>query len=236
MTTRDDKDYRSGVHFVDELNGAIRENPVSAGLIGLGVLWMFVGRARIATFATALPQTTKQVTKAIHSVAETAGDTSFETDVNSREKVRPPRDDGKTSNKENEETIASAGQSAARASIELGHQIGQSIQQNVTMTIEQQPLLLGVLGVSIGAGIASMFSSTEAEHDLLGDAGAAVKAKIRDLAEQTAQRAEQVLDDVKNEARNQDLTVAAGEESLKAAVEKVKITTGAVRESLSSRL
>lgn len=36
--------------FVDDLNQAVRENPVSAALIGLGVLWMFMGGSRKTRF------------------------------------------------------------------------------------------------------------------------------------------------------------------------------------------
>jgi hypothetical protein len=38
--------YSSRGDFIDELNGAIRENPVPAALIGAGLLWMFMGGAR----------------------------------------------------------------------------------------------------------------------------------------------------------------------------------------------
>ncbi len=38
--------------FIDELNMAIRDNPVAAGLIGAGALWMFFGGAKIPALAT----------------------------------------------------------------------------------------------------------------------------------------------------------------------------------------
>jgi hypothetical protein len=197
---------------------------------------MLVGSTKISAFAAALPETTKQVARAIGNASETVGNASFSTDGNASEKIRRAGDEEKRSDEEIGETIASAGRDAARTSIEFGHQIRQSVQQNVTTTIEQQPLLLGVLGIGIGAGIASMFSATKAEQDLMGKAGAAVKDKIRDVAAESDQRAGQIFDDVKNEAREQELTVTAAKESLKAVAEKVKITASAGKESVSTRV
>src|SRR5215217_7193966 len=39
--------------FVQELTDAARENPVSAALIGMGVLWMFMGGSRSSLFGGA---------------------------------------------------------------------------------------------------------------------------------------------------------------------------------------
>ena len=33
----------TGRGFVDHLEDAVRENPVAAGLVGLGIAWMFLG-------------------------------------------------------------------------------------------------------------------------------------------------------------------------------------------------
>src|SRR3954463_200140 len=47
--TRTDFDMRSGFrnrsNFVQDLGDAARENPISAALIGMGILWMFGGSA-----------------------------------------------------------------------------------------------------------------------------------------------------------------------------------------------
>jgi hypothetical protein len=221
--------------FVDDLNGAIRENPVSAGLVGLGVLWMFFGSAKIAGFANAWPGATKQVTNTLRSATEAAGTAAAERVGRVSEAAHHTSESVKVEAQEAAHTITSATQDLSRASSEMGTQVGQSIQKNVTMTIEQQPLLLGVLGVGIGAGIASMFSSTTIEQELMGEAGGVVTDKIRDLAGQAAQHAENVFHDVKREAVDHDLTAASAEKNLKNVGEKVKNTTRVVKESVLSR-
>ena len=40
--------------FFGGLQNAIRENPVSAALVGMGVLWMFSGGAKLSTAAALL--------------------------------------------------------------------------------------------------------------------------------------------------------------------------------------
>src|ERR1700674_5658728 len=41
---------RSGSDFVNALQDAVRENPISAALIGMGVLWMFIGGSNTSLF------------------------------------------------------------------------------------------------------------------------------------------------------------------------------------------
>jgi len=36
--------------FFDSLQDAVRENPISAALIGMGVLWMFMGGSKTSLF------------------------------------------------------------------------------------------------------------------------------------------------------------------------------------------
>ena len=60
----------SSTRFVDDLNTAIRENPVAASLIGMGALWMFFGGAKIPAFA---PKVAKAAAGAIGSAAQASG-------------------------------------------------------------------------------------------------------------------------------------------------------------------
>jgi hypothetical protein len=128
----------------------------------------------------------------------------------------------------------------ARSSSEYGREIGLSMQQNLTKTLERQPLLLGMIGLAIGAGIASAFPSTKIEQDMMGEAGAAVKDKIQEIATETSefasQRAKDVLNEVKKEVAAQGLTPESAKESLKGVVEKVKTAATSSRESIKGRL
>jgi polyhydroxyalkanoate synthesis regulator phasin len=129
---------------------------------------------------------------------------------------------------------------AGRPSSEDGHGFGLSVRQNFTQTLERQPLLLGVIGLAIGAGIASAFRSTQVEQHMMGQAGAAVKEKIQEIVTETSefasQRAKDVFDEVKKEAAAQGLTPASAKESLKKVVEKVTTAATSSRNSIKGRL
>jgi hypothetical protein len=62
------------------------------------------------------------------------------------------------------DTISNAATSAAHAVQETGSKWGNTVQQNVPELFERQPLLLGAVGLAIGAGIAASIPTTEAEN------------------------------------------------------------------------
>jgi hypothetical protein len=264
MTMQSTKQNAGGiVGFVDDLNGAIRENPVAAGLIGMGVLWMFFGSARISAAGQTLPGAARGVTNAVGAAAEAGsvvGDaiagTAWRASNAARqvaEAISSGAEGAATAVRDTAsyDTLKSKGIAAAGAmartgretgcsATEFGREFGTSMQQNLTQTLERQPLLLGMIGLGIGAGIASAFPSTQMERDVMGETGVAVQDKIREIATETTEfasrRAKEVLDEAKKEAGSQGLTSAAASESLKGAADKVKTVAGASRDSVKDRL
>jgi hypothetical protein len=232
MTTSVKEEINGVSRFVDDLNNAIRENPVSAGLIGLGVLWMFLGADKIASFANALPSTARRVTESVDSAADRTSAAAYATAKRVNETIQDVSNSAKAGTLEAGKDINLATQNATRAANEFGHKLVKSIQQNVTTTVQERPALLGVVGIGIGAGVASMFSSTCFEQDLVGDAASKVQSKIRDIAGQTAHHAENVFNEMKNEAIEQGLTSTSVEESLEAVAAKVKATVAVAKESV----
>jgi chorismate mutase len=77
-----------------------------------------------------------------------------------------------------------------------------------------------------------MFSATDLERNLMGETAAPVKERIKDILSETKERAEQVVEDVKNEAVAQGLTSDSAEASLKSVVEKIGTIAAAGKESL----
>ena len=267
MTMRSKNQNAGGiVRFVDGLNGAIRENPVAAGLVGMGVLWMFFGSARISAFGSALPGAAMTATKLVGTAAEATGGVVGEAVAGTASRVSETarqvggaissgaegaanlvRDTASAGynalNSKSEataETMKHTAKDTGRSSSEYGRDIGLSVRQNLTQTLERQPLVLGVIGLAIGAGIASAFPSTKIEQDLMGDPGAAVKDKIQEIVTETSefasQRAKDVLDVVKKEAATQDLTPDSAKESIKGVVEKIKTAATSSRDSIKGRL
>lgn len=267
MTMQSTKQDAGGIAgFVDDLNGAIRQNPIAAGLVGMGVLWMFFGGTGISAFGSALPGAARTATKAIGAAAEATSGVLGEAIAGTASRVSGAarqvggaissgaegaatmvRDSAsagydalKSKGEAATETMTRAARDTGPSSSEFGRDFGLSVQQNVTQTLERQPLLLGVIGLAIGAGIASAFPSTKMEQDMMGEAGAAVKEKMQEIVTETSefasQRAKDVFDEVKKEAAAQGLTPASAKEGLKEVVEKVKTAATSSRNSIKGRL
>ncbi len=275
---------RSG-SFGDELNAAIRENPVAAGLVGAGVLWMLFG----GRLGSGLPGAARTVTNAVgsaasatgHAVGSAASATGHAVGEaisgaasrvgDAARQVGGVLSSGAGSAAAAVRDAASAGhgamhsngqhgsgqhgsgkgmraaKNAGQVSSDFGHDIAASVQQNLTAlqnslteALRRQPLVLGAIGLAIGAGIASAFPATKMEQELMGEAGAAVKDRIQEFATETSEfasrRAQEVLDTVKQEAAAHGLTPASATESLKSVAEKVKSAATTSRDAMKDRL
>jgi hypothetical protein len=66
------------------------------------------------------------------------------------------------------EAISDATKATAATMQDTGAKLGSTVQQNLSDLFERQPLLLGAVGLAIGAGIASSIPITEAEKTVMG--------------------------------------------------------------------
>ena len=218
--------------FVHDLGEAARQNPLSAALIGMGVLWLFTngrnaerfgdvarrsGLERIPDVAVdavdAARSSLRSGAEAIGSRAASVGDTVRE---GSAEFISGAGRYGR----EYAETAADYARTIPGSGVELF----DTVRSNLTDVFKAQPMALGAIGLAIGAGIAAALPSTEVEATYLGESSDALKTKATDFASEQANRATKVagavLDTVSEEARRQGLTLeeaksAAGDISAK---------------------
>jgi len=128
-------------------------------------------------------------------------------------------------------TVGNRINSAAAA----GREYGAAIQSRLSESLEKQPLLLGAIGLAIGAGIASTFATTAVESELMGEQGSAARQKLQGLAGDVTDRAKQIASDLKDEAGRQGLTPDAAKSAAAGIGEKVRAVAGAGRESITQR-
>jgi hypothetical protein len=112
----------------------------------------------------------------------------------------------------------------------------RSARNPLSAALERQPLLLGAIGVAIGAGIGSTFASTQTENELLGATGTAVKDKVQSMASDVVGATGEAIDRMATEANTQGLTPSAFKAQAKAAGDKLKAVGGAARKSVNARL
>lgn len=92
--------------------------------------------------------------------------------------------------------------------------------------MDRQPLMLGAIGLGVGAAMAATLPSTAIEADLLGQASADLQARARvvagDVTERAADLADEVTAAITSEAQAQGLTTESLKQSTSDAGRKVK--------------
>jgi hypothetical protein len=103
-------------------------------------------------------------------------------------------------------------------------------QANIADVMDRQPLVLGAIGLSVGAAMAAALPSTAVETDLLGEVSADLQAKTRkaaaDVTEQVADLADGVTSAIATEARAQGLTPENFKETTRDATRKIQKVVG----------
>jgi hypothetical protein len=125
------------------------------------------------------------------------------------------------------DTSAAVGERIRQAAAS-GREYGAAIQSRLSENLERQPLLLGAIGLAIGAGIAASFATTAAEKEWIGESAAAARDKVGDAV---AGHARHVMSDVREEAGRQGLTPDAIKETAASMAGKARNVAEAARDS-----
>ena len=188
-----------GSDFIKDLGNAARRNPVSAALIGMGLVWLFAGKAGGApgdilqkTGLDRLPDAARNAMSATQDRVASAA-----------EAVRETGSDGI-------ETATRMASEYAKALPESADVLG-TVRGNLADLFKAQPLALGAIGLAIGAGIAAALPNTDIEKSYLGESSDALKSKAAEIADQQIEKAAtvaaSVVETAADEARRQGLTM-----------------------------
>ena len=237
-----------GSDFIRDLGNAARKNPLSAALIGMGVLWLFTGgrpveraedfvrrtgfdriaggagnafEAARSSFRSGADSTGEQVTSAKHALREGGAGA-----LDSATRFR--RDH------------ADAASDYARSIPGAGAEMFDTARSNLTELFRTQPLALGAIGLAIGAGIAAALPSSEVETAYFGETSDTVKAKATEFAAEQTHRAttvaEGVMGAVTEEARKEGLTLEAAKSKVGDISAKVGRVVDAAGKGISERV
>jgi hypothetical protein len=236
-----------GSDFIQDLGDAVRKNPLSASLIGMGVLWLFAGgrpAERAGDFARSsgldrFPDATGNAFDAaratFRSGTDSVGDRVTSASGFVKDGVVDAVDSATRHGRE-------YGDKAAEylASIPgSGAEIFDNVRSNLSDLFRAQPLALGAIGIAIGAGIAAALPGTEIETDYLGETSDTVKAKAAQFtAEQTdlvTSVAGNVAEAVEKEAATEGLTLEGAKTAARNISEKVGGVVDAMGKSISDR-
>jgi hypothetical protein len=188
-----------GSDFIKDLGEAARRNPISAALIGMGIVWLFAGKVGVRpgellerTGLDRLPDAARNAMSATQDRVASAADA-----------VRETGSDGI-------ETATRLASEYAKALPDSADVVG-NVRGNLADLFKAQPLALGAIGLAIGAGIAAALPNTDIEKSYLGETSETLKSKAAEIAgeqiEKAATVAATVVETAADEARKQGLTI-----------------------------
>jgi hypothetical protein len=219
--------------FAQSLGDAARRSPMSAALIGMGVLWLFssgksAGRAGDLLRSTGLDR--------VPEVARNTYDSVRAGMAANNDAVKEAK--GSLESQRDRASNVSHNADLPRAMPDPG-EIFETARDNLTDLFKAQPLALGVIGLAIGAGMAAAIPGTEIEKSYLGETAKALKNKTAELAGQQVEKvttlANDVMDATAEEAREQGLTIEGARAAAGDVVGKLSRIADAAQQAVSKR-
>jgi Protein of unknown function (DUF3618) len=114
----------------------------------------------------------------------------------------------------------------ARQAQDYARRYGRRARRGFLDTLDEQPLVLGAIGLAVGAVLGSALPSTEREDRLMGDTRDRLKHRAADLGREQMERAQAAAgaayDAAREEADRQGLTPEGGRSAVEEARHKVE--------------
>jgi hypothetical protein len=224
MTTNSDY-QNAGASFVSSLGEAARRNPVSTALIGMGILWLITGGKPVDA-ATKLAKrgydrlpdgatdwiegNANSVKRRVGALGDQLSDVGDSAGAMMETATSKARDTGAAALQRASRLTTEATDVAsdfARGLPSRSADLFDSARGRLNQMFDEQPLLLGAVGLAIGAGIAASLPTTRIEAEYFGETADDLKARAAAFAGQQTEQihtmADQALDAVSEEARRQ---------------------------------
>ena len=236
--------------FIDSLTAAARENPLAAALLGGGALWLLIGSDKLKNAAGSITSATAPIAD-LGARAQTSAFSSWEDSYGSM-RNRASRMQDEASHTVNEtvskaRTAASDAMSGAAETMserfdegvagarEMFDRVGRALPRKETLRqaqsslsdlLERQPLVLGAVGLAIGATVAGALAKSSLEDEWVGDLSDGLKADLKERAGAVSQSVREASDTLKAEfadagAEYADRVQQAGRDALDAGREKL---------------
>jgi hypothetical protein len=225
--------------FIGELGEAIRQNPVTAALVGAGFLWLLMGGRDVSlggashSLLSGAGQGAKQSSRAAYRGARYAG-------ARASEGVSRMGETAARLGSGISDTVSGAAETVSGAVGDLANQVTHSaseasgrvwssredteddsseesggtsvakrVQDSLADLFARQPLMLGAVGIAIGAGIAASMPRSEAEDRFMGPTSEAARDRGQALWEKAKKRGTEIAIKGLEEAKAQGITPEA---------------------------
>ncbi|WP_119271482.1 hypothetical protein [Taklimakanibacter deserti] len=221
--------------LIDNLNNAVRENPVAAGLIGLGLAWIVLGQSGPAVRQSDMARSAK---RAIDATVDTASNAAREA-LNQAQTAASGIQDAVSQGVEAASTKIDDAVEGLKTShhepkyqSELQRHFPSPPSSRLADLLDRQPLALAGVGLAVGAALAAAFPATDVESRIMGSTGEKLKETVASTTDRIVDRAGAAIDEAVDEAVAQDLTPEAVKEAVRAGAEKLKTVADAGLDSM----
>ncbi|MCK1756348.1 hypothetical protein IVA78_14285 [Bradyrhizobium sp. 137] len=204
--------------FMDNLVAAARENPLAAALIGGGALWLLAGDRQLKTAARSAADAVAPVVDLGTSGLRSAASAIKQTEA---PPTAPEMDNDRSTGVG--ETLGGATAAASDAVSGAADNVRDRFDEGVAFAqekfsrlgnafpdreainnaksslanmLERQPLVLGLVGIAIGAAVAGAFRASEIENKYIGEVSDDVKADLNRRAGAVSQAVREASDTV----------------------------------------
>jgi Protein of unknown function (DUF3618) len=231
--------------FANNLGETVKQNPVPASLIGIGIAWLMMAGSRDphpssswttdgrshSKLGEAASSATAKAGQVIQGVRERAGEASGrigEMAHSAQERVGEAR-----------ERIGEMAHSAQERVGEAANRIRyQTVRAKDTYNYlrTEQPLILGVLGFALGAALGAGIPSTRQEDELMGEMRDEYVHRAKEMGEEQLEKVKQVAvaagEAAKEQAGKEGLTSEGADQPPRATEEKLTHASPASRQTV----
>jgi len=237
--------------FLDGLTAAARENPLAAALVGGGALWLLIGSDKLRNAAGSVTSAAAPLADIGTRAQRSAASGWDETSGSVRHRASQMQDQAAHSINDtvrNARTAASDAMSGAAETMnerldegmagarEMFDRLGQALPKKETLKqaqsslsdlLERQPLVLGAVGLVIGATVAGALAKSSLEDEWVGDLSDGLKADLKERAGAVSQSVQEASDTLKAEfadagAEYADRVQQAGRDAFDASREELQ--------------
>jgi hypothetical protein len=209
--------------FIDGLAAAARENPLAAALIGGGALWLLIGSDKLKNAAgsvTSAAAPLADLGARARTSAASSWDDTYRSMRNRASNMQDEASGGIDETVRNARMAASDAMSGAAETMserfdegmagarEMFYRVGHVLPRKETLRqaqsslsdlLERQPLVLGAVGLAIGATVAGALTKSSLEDEWVGELSDALKADLKERAGAVSQSVREASDTLKAE-------------------------------------
>jgi hypothetical protein len=237
--------------FIDGLTAAARENPLAAALIGGGALWLLIGSDKLKNAAGSVSSAAAPLAdlgaRAQRSVAsgwddsygsmrKRASNMQDEASRGINETVRDARTAASDAMSGAAETMSERFDEGMAGAREMFDRVGQALPRKETLRqaqsslsdlLERQPLVLGAVGLAIGATVAGALAKSSLEDEWVGELSDSLKADLNARTGAVSQSVREASDTLQAELADAGADIAdrvqqAGGDALDASRETLR--------------